>query len=111
MLLQVLKEPGHLALPGVHGQRVRTFEVFSEEAQVPLIGLAGKRPQSLLHPQIGKVLAQDAGMVGGGHNLDYLLRRCPAGGRRPVQEPRETAMPTFTCCLHRKCKIASDRGQ
>jgi len=111
MLLQVLKEPRHLALRGGHRQGVRTLEVFSEQAQVPLIGFAGQRPQPLLHPQIGKVLAQDAGMVGGGHNLDYLLPARPTSAGRPAKEPRETAMPTFTCPLHRKCKIASDRGQ
>jgi hypothetical protein len=97
MLLQVLKETRHLALPGVHRQGVRTFEVFSEEAQVPLIGFAGQRPQPLLHPQVGKVLAQDAGMVGDGHNLDYLLPARSTSAGRPAKEPRETAMPTFTC--------------
>ncbi len=111
MLLQVLKEPGHLALPGGHGQGMRAFEVFREEAQVPLIGLAGQRPQPLLHPQVGKVLAQDAGMVGGGHTPDYLLPARSTGAGRPAKEPRETAMPTFTCPLHQKCKIASDRRQ
>src|ERR1700722_10188664 len=106
MLLQVLKESGHLALSGGHGHSMRAFEVFREEAQVPLIGLAGQRPQPLLHSQISNVLAQDAGMVGGGHTPDYLPPVRSTGARQPAQEPRETAIPTFTCPLHQKCKIA-----
>src|ERR1700733_10886918 len=80
MPLQVLKEPCHLGLVGGHRQRVRTVEVFREEAQVPVIGLAGERPQSLLHPQVGKVLAQDPGMAAGEHNSIICFQRT-----RPVQ--------------------------
>jgi hypothetical protein len=56
-------------------------------------------------------LAQDTGMVGGRHNLDYLLPACSADAWRPAREPRETAVSTFTCRLRQECKIALDRRQ
>jgi hypothetical protein len=78
-----------------------TFEVFREEGQVTLVCLAGQWPQTLFDAQIGKVLAHDivpalagtAGMVAGGHRLDYLLPALCIHAGRPLQESREAAVP------------------
>ena len=77
VLLQVLQEAGDLRLPGGERQRMGAFEIFGKQGEVPLVGLAGQRPQAFFDPQIGKVLAGDAvaaiGMAGDRHRLDYPL--------------------------------------
>jgi hypothetical protein len=70
---------------------MRTFEVFSEEGQVASVCLARQWPQTFFDSQIGKVLAHNivpalpgtAGMVAGGHRLDYPLPALSINVGRP----------------------------
>src|ERR1700677_1501790 len=110
MVLQVLEKPSHFTLTCRHRQGIRAFEVLGEQGEVPPVGFAGKRAQTLLHSQIGEVLLHDAVA----HNLNYLLpvrndtRRAGPGIKEAKLVTSRRAIDEASTLW---CKIAPDGRQ
>jgi len=72
MIAQMLEESRHILLRRSHQHALATLNELGKGFQVVIVGLTGKRPQSLFHPKVDLVILQQRKIAGAVHTPDYL---------------------------------------